>query len=159
MIRGSRGEDVLAGGTGDDVIRAKDKAADEVVCDGGEDFARVDKRDSVSGCDVVVGGGLRVRLARKVVVRDGVVVLRLRCVGTDRCRGAVRLRRGGRTFGKARFKLAPDQAKRVRVKLNRRGRRLVAGAPRRGARVRVRIDSRDGSGNGWRSTARIRLKR
>jgi Ca2+-binding RTX toxin-like protein len=158
VLRGSRGGDKIAGGAGDDVIRTKDKSADSVDCGPGFDFARVDKRDSVTGCNVVIGGKLKVRVGA-VALDRGAAVLRLRCVATDRCRGMVRLRRGSKSLGKARFTLRRGQAKRVRVKLNRRGRALVAAAGPKGARAKVRIDSHDSSGNGWRSTARIRLKR
>ena len=86
-------------------------------------------------------------------------MLRLRCVATRRCRGTVRLLRGGRTLGTARFTATRRRVKIVRVKLNRRGRRLVARAPRRGVRITAQINARDGAGNGWRTTKRIRLRR
>ena len=89
----------------------------------------------------------------------GRAVLRLRCVATRRCSGNVRLLRGSRSLGTARFTATRRRVKIVRVKLNRRGRRLVAGAPARGARITVQINARDGAGNGWRTTKRIRLKR
>ena len=64
-IRGTDGEDLLSGGKGFDLIRANDKAADQVECDGGIDLARVDKRDTVRGCELVLGGRLRVTTAAK----------------------------------------------------------------------------------------------
>ena len=83
----------------------------------------------------------------------------MRCVSTRRCRGTVRLLRGTRSLGTARFTATRRRAKVVRVRLNRRGRRLVARAPRRGVRITAQINARDGAGNGWRTTKRIRLKR
>lgn len=154
------GPDTLAGGVGNDVIRARDRQADQVVCGPGFDIARVDRRDIVSGCNLVFGGRQRVRLlgntARVVLGR---AVLRLRCVATRRCSGTVRLLRGSRSLGTARFTATRSRTKIVRVKLNRRGRRLVARAPRRGVRVTAQINARDSAGNGWRTTKRIRLRR
>ena len=158
--QGTDGADRLTGGAGNDVIRSRDKRADRVICGAGRDLARVDRRDVVSGCELVLGGRQRVRLIGNTAqVTLGRAVLRLRCVATRRCRGTVRLLRGGRTLGTARFTATRRRVKIVRVKLNRRGRRLVARAPRRGVRITVQINARDGAGNGWRTTKRIRLKR
>jgi Ca2+-binding RTX toxin-like protein len=155
-LRGSRNADLLAGGAGDDVIRSKDKVRDSVDCGTGVDLARVDQHDTATACDVVIGGALKVRLVGKPVVRNGVAVLRLRCVNTEACKGAVVLQRGGKKLGKGRFKIADGRTKKVRVKLNSRGRRLAARD--KGVRATVRIDSRDGAGNGWRVKAHARLK-
>jgi hypothetical protein len=46
----------------------------------------------------------------------------------------------------------------IRIKLNRRGLRLLARAPRKGLSVKLRIDARDTKGNGWRTSDRIKLK-
>ena len=159
-ITGTDGADRLFGGKGNDVIRSRDKRADQVNCGAGFDLARVDRRDHVRGCNIVIGGRQRVRLigntAKVTLAR---AVLRLRCVSTRRCRGTVRLLRGGRTLGTARFKATRRRVKVVRVRLNRRGRRLVARAPTRGVRITAQINARDGAGNGWRTTKRIRLRR
>ena len=85
-------------------------------------------------------------------------MLALRCAVATTCKGTVQLRRGNRMLGTARFTATSRRAKVVRVKLNRKGRRLLARAPRAGLRIQVRIDARDGVGNGWRTTVRIRLK-
>src|SRR5215207_9503655 len=159
-ITGTDGADRLFGGKGNDVIRSRDKRADRVSCGAGFDIARVDRRDRVSGCEVVLGGRLRVRLIGKTAnVTRGRAALRLRCVATRRCSGTVRLLRGGRRLGSVRFKATRRRAKTVRVRLNRRGRRLVARAPRRGVRITAQINARDGAGNGWRTTTRVRLRR
>ena len=159
-ITGTDGADGLNGGAGNDVIRSRDKQADRVSCGSGFDIARVDRRDVVSGCNIVLGGRQRVRLIGNTAqVTLGRAVLRVRCVATRRCSGNVRLLRGGRSLGTARFKATRRRTKIVRVKLNRRGRRVVAGAPARGVRITVQINARDGRGNGWRTTKRIRLKR
>jgi Ca2+-binding RTX toxin-like protein len=50
-IVGTDGRDWLFGGSGGDVIRARDRAADRVNCGGGLDSARVDRRDRVRGCE------------------------------------------------------------------------------------------------------------
>ena len=160
IIIGTDGEDLLSGGKGFDIINAKDKAADQVECDGGIDFARVDRRDLVRGCELVLGGRLRVAVSAKVAkVSGGVAALKLKCVATQRCKGTVKLRRAGRTLATKRFDMKRASTKTVRLKLDDRGRRLVAGASRKGIRVDVRIDARDAKGNGWRSTSQLRLTR
>ena len=103
-ITGTDGADRMSGGAGNDVIRSRDSRADRVACGAGRDLARVDRRDFVTGCDVVLGGRQRVRLLGKAAkVTRGRAVLRLRCVATRRCRGTVRLLRGRRTLGTVRF--------------------------------------------------------
>jgi Ca2+-binding RTX toxin-like protein len=52
-IIGTDGRDRLFGGTDNDVLRTKDGAADRVSCGGGQDLARVDRRDEVRGCEQV----------------------------------------------------------------------------------------------------------
>jgi Ca2+-binding RTX toxin-like protein len=157
-ITGTAAEDLLSGGTGRDVISARDKVADSVKCDAGSDLARVDRRDRVRGCELVLGGRPRVRLAGKAIaVTGGVGVLRLRCVAARRCGGSVRLLRASKALGRARFDV-PRRPTTVRVKLNRRGRRLLARAPHKGLQVKARIDAPDGAGNRWRTTARALLK-
>jgi Ca2+-binding RTX toxin-like protein len=157
-ITGTDGADLISGGAGDDAIRSRDRAADEVDCGGGVDVAKVDKRDLVRDCDTVIGGRRRVRLLGAVHVGGGVVALRLRCAATRRCRGVVRLRSGTRTLGRARFRATRRRVKTVRVRLNPRGRSLLTRASGAGLRIRVQIDARDAAGNGWRTTARKRLR-
>ncbi len=160
-LRGTDGADVISGGAGDDEIRSKESPplADDVDCGTGEDSARVDPRDDLSACERVVGGRPRVKVTRKVAkVRGGRAVLRLRCAIATTCRGTVKLRRGNRTLGTARFTATSGRAKVVRATLNRRGRQALARAPRAGLRVQVRIDARDSAGNGWLTTVAIRLK-
>ena len=160
IIVGTDGEDLLSGGKGFDIINAKDKAADQVECDGGIDFARVDRRDLVRGCELVLGGRLRVAVTAKVAeVSGGVAALKLKCVATQGCKGTVKLRRSGKTLASKRFEMRRASTKTVRLKLDGRARRLVAGASSKGIRVDVRIDARDAKGNGWRSTSQLRLTR
>src|SRR5829696_1097734 len=155
-ITGTDGEDVLNGGNGNDIIRARDKAADRVDCGSGFDLARVDKRDFVRGCNIVIGGGLKVKIRSKVLqVAGGAVALKLRCVGARRCEGRVTLVRGGKQLGAKKFDIK-RRSKTVRLKLNRRGLRLASA---KGAKVGVRIDAKDKNGNGWRSTTTRRLTR
>jgi Ca2+-binding RTX toxin-like protein len=159
-ITGTDAADRLTGGAGNDVIRSRDARPDRVICGAGRDLARVDRRDRPNGCELVIGGAAKVRaLGKSARVIAGRAVLRLRCVRTRRCRGTVRLLRGNRRLGAARFTATRRRAKVVRVRLNRRGRRLVARAPARGVRITVQLNARDGAGNGWRTTKRMRLRR
>jgi Ca2+-binding RTX toxin-like protein len=159
-IKGTDAEDLLSGGKGFDVIRSRDKAADQVEGNGGFDIAFVDKRDTVRGVEIVIGGKLRVRHlgGKAITVAGNVAAVRLRAVATRKVSGRVHLIRGGKSLGNAKYKVT-RKAKTVRIKLNRRGLRLVARAPRKGLSVKLRIDARDANGNGWRTSDSMKLKR
>ena len=159
-IKGTDGEDQLSGGKGRDLIRSRDKAADQVEGNGGFDIAFVDRRDTVRGVEIVLGGRLRVRHlgGKAITVNGNVAAVRLRAVATRRVRGRVHLIRGGKSLGSVTYKVTRNP-KTVRIKLNRRGLRLVARAPRKGLSIKLRIDARDSNGNGWRTSDSIRLKR
>ena len=158
-IRGTGAEDLLSGGKGRDVINSRDKAADEVDCNGGFDVAFVDRRDTVRGCEIVLGGRLRVKhLGKALNASGGTAAVRLQCVAARRCTGRVALLRGGKSLGSEKYRVG-RKAKTFRVKLNRRAVRLLARAPRKGLSVALRIDARDTAGNGWRTSDRIKLKR
>jgi RTX calcium-binding nonapeptide repeat (4 copies) len=157
-ITGTDGKDALAGGKGFDLIRSRDKAEDQVDCGKGLDLAIVDKRDFLRGCDVALGGLLRVKPLGKVLdVAGGGAAVKLRCVATRGCKGKVRLRRSGKTLAAGSFRMDRAKTKTVRMKLTRRGRRVIAGAPANGIGAKLRVDARDARGNGWRSTARVKL--
>jgi len=157
-ITGTDGADELSGGTGNDLIRSRDRAADRVDCGSGLDLAIVDRRDRVSRCNIVLGGRARVLVAGKSAdVAGGAAALRLRCVATQRCSVTVQLLRAGKTLGTKSLTIRSRASKRVSVKLNQRDRRLVTAASGRSLRVQVRIDARDAQGNGWRTTAPIQL--
>jgi Ca2+-binding RTX toxin-like protein len=159
FIKGTDAEDLLSGGKGFDVIRSRDRAEDRVECGPGIDIAFVDKRDVVRGCELVLGGRLKVRLARKSInVVGGAAVLPLKCVVAQRCKGTARLRLNGKTLGRAKFNIGRKKAKKIRLRLNRRGLRMMAGASAKGVRVQLRIKATDTDGNGWETRPRIRLK-
>jgi hypothetical protein len=88
----------------------------------------------------------------------GAIALPLRCVVAQRCKGTALLRLKGKSLGSARFNISRKKAKTIRLKLNRRGRRLVAGAPAKGLRAQLRIKARDSRGNGWETRPMIRVK-
>jgi Ca2+-binding RTX toxin-like protein len=156
-IRGTDGEDRLNGGKGHDLIRSRDKAEDLVDCGSGLDLAIVDRRDFLRGCNIVLGGALRVRVPDRTLVADhGSAAVRLKCAGTKRCKGVVRLRSGGKTLASKRFDIRRG-AKTVHLKLNRKGLRLMANAPSKGRSMTLRIDAKDANGNGWRSTAHVKV--
>ena len=159
-ITGTDGADRLFGGNGNDVIRSRDKRADRVNCGAGFDLARVDRRDHVSGCNIVIGGRQRVRLIGNTAqVTLGRAVLRLRCVATRRCRGTVRLLRRGRTLGhRPLHGHAPAREDGAR-EAQREGPAPRRPRPAEGREDQAQINARDGAGNGWRTTKRIRLRR
>ena len=88
----------------------------------------------------MIGGLLRVKASGKsATAAGGEAAVDLRCVLSRKCNGKVKLLHGGKSLGGAKFRLTGRQAKTVRIKLNRRGKRLAAGASRKGARVKLRI--------------------
>jgi YVTN family beta-propeller protein len=66
------------------------------------------------------GTAFAARIAR---VKRGYALLRLRCRGTGRCHGTVRLQAGRMLIGTSRFAIPRGKSNLVRVKLNGRGRR------------------------------------
>jgi Ca2+-binding RTX toxin-like protein len=159
-IEGGDAADLLSGGADQDVFRSRDKAADEVDGGDGVDLAKVDKRDSPRNVEAVIGGGLRVRHlgGKAITVAGNVAAVRLRSVGTGRSSGRVRLLRGGKSLGSVKYTVT-RKPKTVRIKLNRAGRRLLAGSSSKGKSAKLQIDAHDRNGNGWRTTIRITLKR
>jgi hypothetical protein len=78
-------------------------------------------------------------------------VIRVRCSqGANACAGTVRLRVGRRTIGKGRFRIGAGTNGRIRVKLNRRARKLLA--QRKRATATLAIAYRDGR------TQRVRVR-
>lgn len=73
----------------------------------------------------------------RAVVRKGRALVRLRCPGPGDCNGRLQLFRHGR-LGAASFALAGGGAAVAPVKLDRRARRMLRKAGRRGLRVRLR---------------------
>ena len=86
------------------------------------------------------------------------MAVKLRAAGTRRVSGRVHLVRGGKSLGSVTYKVT-RKSKTFHIKLNRRGLRLLARAPRKGLSIKLRIDARDSNGNGWRTSDSLRLKR
>jgi Ca2+-binding RTX toxin-like protein len=157
-VTGTDGEDRLSGGRGLDIINSRDKAEDTVDCAGGLDVAFVDKRDFLRGCEIVLGGAARVKTVGKVAdVAGGSAAVTLRCVATKRCRGEARLRRGGKTLAAGKFRMERGKHRAVRMALTKRGRRALGRASAKERGAKLVIDARDDRGNGWRTTARVRI--
>jgi Ca2+-binding RTX toxin-like protein len=157
-ITGTDGEDALAGGKGHDLIKARDKAEDTVDCGSGLDLAIVDRRDFLRGCDIVAGGLLRVKPVGKLIhVAGGAAAVKLRCVATKGCKGQVRLRRAGKTLAAGSFRMDRGKARTAHLKLTRRGRKVLGSSSAKRIGAKLQIDARDANGNGWRTTARVKL--
>jgi Ca2+-binding RTX toxin-like protein len=155
-IRGTDGEDALGGGNGHDVITSIDKAADAVECGNGFDLALVDRRDTVRACEIVLGGRLKVLIGKPKLDGDA-VALKLHCIANKRCKSKVVLRHDGHRIGKKAVTIADGKKKTVRVKLNKRGLRVLAGDSDGKLKIKVRVDTRDKHGNGWRTAKRATL--
>ena len=155
LVEGTDSPDRLNGDKGHDVILAKDKAEDLLDCGPGFDLARVDKRDFLRNCNIIIGHRLKVRVdAKKLAVVNGRAVMPLECAGTKKCKGVVKVRSGGKTLASGKFNIK-KRSKTVHLKLNDKGRRLSA----LGKSVTVHIDAKDTKGNGWRTTQQLKLTR
>ena len=105
-------------------------------------MAFVDRRDRVRGCEIVLGGLLRVKaLAKSVNVTGNVAGLKLKCVGTARCEGLAVLRKGGKSLGGKSFAMKRGKTKTVRIKLKKRGRKMLAKTSGSSLKVQLRIDA------------------
>ena len=157
-IRGTDGEDALGGGKGHDIINSVDKAADAVECGNGFDLALVDRRDTIRACELAFGGRLRVLMPGKPKLDGDAVALKLHCIANQRCESKVVLRHDGHRIGKKLVRIGDGKQKTVRVKLNRRGLRALAGDTDGALKIKVRVDTKDKKGNGWRVAERATLK-
>jgi Ca2+-binding RTX toxin-like protein len=52
-ITGGSGEDEIEGGSGKDVIKAKDRAEDDIACGSKRDTVFVDRIDLLSRCELI----------------------------------------------------------------------------------------------------------
>jgi Ca2+-binding RTX toxin-like protein len=152
-VKGTDAVDVVSLGAGDDFAKTLDKAEDTLSCDQGSDKAVVDRRDSLSQCEVVVGALPRVTIKPKARLDGNRVAVRLKCVATQKCKSVVKLKRNGKLLGRGKVTLRRGNSRSVEVVLNARGRRLLAD----GDRVTVQVLSTDRQGNGWRSQKTVRL--
>jgi Ca2+-binding RTX toxin-like protein len=153
-VKGTDAVDAISGGKGGDIINSIDKAEDTVSCDQGIDLALVDRRDFLRQCELVIGGLPKVAVKGKPQLDGNRVALRLKCVATATCKSAVKLKRNGKTLGSGKVTLKRGKTKSVDIALNARGRRVLSD----GDRVKVQILSKDKQGNGWRSTASMKLR-
>jgi Ca2+-binding RTX toxin-like protein len=153
VVKGTDAEDAISLGKGDDIARTIDKAEDTVSCDQGIDLALVDRRDFVRQCELVIGGLPRVAIKGKPQLDGDTVDVRLKCVATQKCKSAVKLKAGGKSLGRGKATLKRGRTRSVEVELNKRGRRVLS----EGDRVKVQVVSKDNRGNGWRSTKTVRV--
>ena len=70
-------------------------------------------------------------------VKGGKALLKLRCRGGGPCKGVVKLLAKRKLIGKSRFSIAAGKAKVIRVRLNRRGKKLLRRARRHRLKVKL----------------------
>lgn len=154
-VDGGAGEDDLDGERGDDEIVSDDGVADHsIACGQGADDLRADRFDAVNvDCDRVIGPTLP-------VADQGLVAFALAC--PNGCAGRLTvLTPAGATIGRGTFGgsllAARVRGTRPSVRLNARGRSLLA----RRARLRVQVAMRivDGTGRRFRVSGRYTLAR
>ena len=152
-VQGTDAVDRISLGNGNDIANTRDKAEDTLSCDEGIDLAFVDRRDFLRGCELVIGGHPRVAIKGKPQLDGNRVALRVKCVGTEKCKSVVTLKRNGKVLGREKVSLKRGKTRSIELALNKRGRRVLSD----GDRVKVQIQSKDKRGNGWRSTKTVRL--
>jgi Ca2+-binding RTX toxin-like protein len=152
-VRGTDAVDRINLGNGNDIANTRDKAEDTLSCDKGIDLALVDRRDFLRRCELVIGGHRRVAVKGKPQLNGKRVAMRLKCVGTEKCKSVVTLKRNGKSLGRGKVTLKRGKSGSVRVALNKRGRRVLSD----GDRVKVQIVSKDKRGNGWQTSKTVRL--
>jgi Ca2+-binding RTX toxin-like protein len=152
-VRGTDAVDRINLGNGNDIANTKDKAEDTLSCDKGIDLAFVDRRDFLRQCELVIGGHPRVAIKGKPQLDGNRVAMRVKCVGTEKCKSVVTLKRKGKVLGREKVSLKRGKTRSIEIALNKRGRRVLSD----GDRVKVQIQSKDKRGNGWRSTKTVRL--
>ena len=177
IIDGLSGTDTIEGGDGSDTIQAKDGATDVISCGGGTDTLTRDVQDIVvEDCEVVDGGGGFVTSLEEALATGGVVASPASIVGTRRgisvdgkgvfrlrvkcpkksktkvCKGSLRLK----TKGKAKkYKVRRGKAKWVRLKLSKKGKKIVFQV----RKVKARVISKSGRGKKTKTkSATITLK-
>jgi Ca2+-binding RTX toxin-like protein len=153
VVKGTDAEDRISLGKGSDIAKTIDRAEDAVSCDQGIDLAIVDRRDFLRQCELVIGGLPRVAIKGKPRLEGDSAAVRLKCVATQKCRSAVKLKAGGKTLGRGKATLKRNKTKTVDVELNRRGLSSLSA----GDRVKVQVVSKDNRGNGWRSVKTVRV--
>ena len=172
---GGPGADTISALGGDDLVLARDGAADTVDCGDGADRGTFDRRSlegTVTSCedadflpepDTAVNLSLRgraqklLRRAIRVVARCGDEACTLSAAASLRIPGrAKRLR-----FRGVRATVAAGQGKTLVLRLSRRNARRVLSALRAGRRLvaQVRVTAVDAAGNTITKTARVRLRR
>jgi fermentation-respiration switch protein FrsA (DUF1100 family) len=118
------------------------------------------------GPDPLPGGGPQASpagagvasLLRRLLVRHGLVLLRLRCGGGGQCSGRISLSSGSRTVARGSYAIPSGQAPRLKLRLTRTGRKLVGRQRRAGRRsLAVRVQLRD-AGRGRPQTLSRRLR-
>ena len=84
------------------------------------------------------GAGPGARLAATTArLRKGRIRLALRCEGSARCTGAVRITKGRTTIGSGSYRVAAGRSARVAVKTTKRGRKAIAKRGKHTLRVRI----------------------
>jgi hypothetical protein len=167
LIVAGEGPDEIEAGAGDDTVYAGDVAADGsaitespaqrdiIDCGAGNDTVFADQIDTLSNCEQVTrnrGRGTEgsARLG-DTGFAGGTLTVPVTCNQRARCRGTALLRSKGKTIGERDFSIGSDATADVKVKLNRKGKRLVRRPGEAKAKLLVKVTG------GVPSTARVAL--
>jgi hypothetical protein len=168
-VVGGAGADVVDGGDGvdeyplapggGDTYNSRDGSIERLVCQLGDAMTvdLVDQVEDTSKCKTLSAAAAKhhfdTKIVRRLAVRGRVAVARLRCPlkKTERCRGILRLRAGGRQLAVARYRIPRGGRLRLRLGLSAREIARV-----RGHVITLEADEVDGDGRPRRVVQRFK---
>ena len=155
-LNGGGGDDTLDGGTGNDALQALGGGKDALLCGGGRDGVIADARDFLNACEIVERTLVQV-LVTKTKAKRGVVRIPLRCsaYSTDGCNGTLTLKAGKTTLGTKAFGPTYGAKATVKVKLSKKGRKLLR--KKRALNATAALSMKDATGQVTRMSRRVRL--
>ncbi|MQA72810.1 MAG: hypothetical protein GEU88_00385 [Solirubrobacterales bacterium] len=94
-----------------------------------------------AGAAPVPGGrssGPPLLASKSLRYRAGKVKVKLACEGVDACRGKLTLKRKRVRLGKAKYRIAAGQSRKVKVRIKRKGKRVLSRSPKQKVKVELR---------------------
>jgi Ca2+-binding RTX toxin-like protein len=144
-------------GEGNDAIRARNDSSQTIDGGAGTDSAQVDATDQVTNVETLDGVKPKVAVVSKQLrVKRGKAALKLSSASALTGTAKIVVKR--RTVGSAAFKLAPGQARTLKITLKRKARIALAKDADGKLRATVKITAKDAAGLTAKASKRLNLK-
>jgi hypothetical protein len=144
-------------GDGNDAIRARNDSSQTIDGGAGTDSAQVDATDQVTNVETLDGVKPKVAVVSKQLrVKRGKAALKLSSASALTGTAKIVVKR--RTVGSAAFKLAPGQARTLKITLKRKARIALAKDADGKLRATVKITAKDAAGLTAKASKRLNLK-